>query len=206
MLLKVCGLTRYEDVLFCDNLGVDLVGFIFFKKSPRYISVDKVKSFCTKNAKKVGVFVDHSAHEILQIIEYANLDLVQLHGKYSDTDCEKIGTHRIILTKWPDAYKDKNAFLNEIHRLSNKCLYFLFDAGIKGGGHGTKIKNISFLKAIPEEIKWIIAGGISSNNIEDILCELSPDGIDVNSGVEISKGIKDKDKIMGIYKKIKELR
>ncbi len=94
------------------------------------------------------------------------------------------------MTRWPDTYRDQNDFLNDIENSANRCNYFLFDSGIKGGGHGKSIEKISYLKAIPENIKWLIAGGITEHNIDTILKEVTPFGIDISSGVEIKKGCK----------------
>ena len=206
MLIKVCGLTRYEDVCFCDKLGINMVGFIFYPKSPRFIYSEKVQGFSCDFAKKVGVFVKHDICKINKIIEQAGLDLIQLHGPYSINDCIKIGTSRVIKVIWPDSFKTKKDFLNEVRDYSRACKYLLFDAGTKGGGHGIGIKNIEYLRDIPNDISWLIAGGVCLNNISYFLGHISPHGIDMNSGVESSPGIKDKKAILKIFKKIKETR
>ncbi len=203
MFIKICGLTRYEDVMFCDDIGIDFVGFIFFKKSPRFVSPEKVRKFTVKRAKKVGVFVDHTINEIVDIIDIAKLDFVQLHGDYKEEECMILGKERVILTRWPDRYENIVFFIKELEKLKSIGSYFLMDAGIKGGGHGKEIKNKEFLTSIPEDINWILAGGLCLENIDHLLREINPRAVDINSGVEIKPGIKNKEEILKIYKKIK---
>ncbi len=205
MLIKVCGLTRYEDVEFCDNFGIDFVGFIFYKKSPRCIDTNFVKNIRCKNSLKVGVFVDHAVDDILDIYNEAKLDLVQLHGDYSIKDVEKIGKNRSIKVLWPDSCQNKIDFFNQVKIYVDICKYILIDSGKSGGGHGKSIKNIEWLKELSNDINWFLAGGITYDNIDNMLKNVKPIGLDINSGVEVRAGIKDLKKIELFYNKIKEL-
>jgi phosphoribosylanthranilate isomerase len=154
----------------------------------------------------VGVFVNHDRETIKKIAKQAKLDLIQLHGPYSVEDCRELGASRIIKVLWPDSYDNKKSFLNDLKKYCGACRYFLFDAGKKGGGHGKEISALDYLKIIPKHIKWLMAGGISPDNIETLAKEISPTGWDVNSGVEISPGKKDQKLILNVLKKIKEMR
>ena len=86
MKVKICGITNLEDALLCESLGADMLGFIFYKKSKRYVDPTIVKSICKQlntSIKKVGVFVDSPFDEINIISKESGLDLVQLHGSES---------------------------------------------------------------------------------------------------------------------------
>lgn len=205
MLIKVCGLTTYEDVEFCDYLGINFVGFIFYKKSPRCIDLNFVREVRCKNSLKVGVFVDHTPDEIVDMCDQAKLDLVQLHGDYLVKDILKIGKSRVIKVLWPDKYHEECQFIAHIEKFMANCQYILIDSGKRGGGHGRAVNNLDYLKQLPHKTKWFLAGGLGVHNIFEILQEVNPTGVDLNSGVEVSPGIKDKEKIELICNKIKEL-
>ena len=82
--VKICGITNLDDALSCAEIDVDFIGFIFYKKSPRFIDVNEAKTICeylsNYKIKKVGVFVDEIPYKINQIADYIGLDFVQLHG------------------------------------------------------------------------------------------------------------------------------
>ena len=102
MFIKVCGLTRSEEVAACLNMGIDATGFIFVPGSPREISQDEARALPRGAALRVGVFAKSSAARVLQIADRAGLDYVQLHGGESTAYCKAIGPERIIKTIWPE--------------------------------------------------------------------------------------------------------
>lgn len=104
LLLKVCGMTLPEQVEAIDKLGVDLLGFIFAKKSPRYVTPEHVEGIERGNAKRVGVFVKQDADEVNRIMETAKLDYAQLHGNQDETFCRAVGPERVIRVFWPQRH------------------------------------------------------------------------------------------------------
>ncbi len=208
MYLKICGITTEEDAQLCEMAGADLLGFIFHPESPRYISPEEVSSIRTRDAKRVGVFVKCPLQEIEDIAEKASLDLLQLHGAFPREICRDLGPSRVIKVMWPERYESPSEFLAEVERYIPFCGYLLFDAGKEGGGHGRAIgtRALSYLSLLPPWVRWILAGGICVENIEEIVSLVRPWGLDVNSCVEEYPGKKDKDRVIAISKKIKEMK
>jgi len=200
-LVKVCGMTRMEDVELCTKLGVDLLGFIFHPKSPRNADPDFVASVKTGKVTKVGVFVDQSPKEVLDTMQQCGLHAAQLHGGQDTTFCWQIGPDAVIRTFWPDTYPSAAALTRDLEHYSEVCGHFLLDAGVKGqGGTGHSI-DFSILQDIEIQTPWFLAGGIGPHNIDEVLA-LNPPGIDINSGVESAPGIKDETKLRAVFERI----
>jgi phosphoribosylanthranilate isomerase len=202
-LVKICGMTRMEDVELCTRLGADLLGFIFHPKSPRNANPAFVASVHT-GVTKVGVFVDQSADEILEIMDRCHLHAAQLHGGQSYDECEKIGPDRVIRAFWPQTYPSANALARDMERYSEVCGHFLLDAGGKGqGGTGQSI-NFAMLQDIEIQTPWFLAGGLGPHNLDAALA-VNPPGLDINSGVEREPGIKDETKLQAVFDRLATL-
>ncbi|WP_028575734.1 phosphoribosylanthranilate isomerase [Desulfonatronovibrio hydrogenovorans] len=201
LLIKVCGLTRADDLEFCQNTGVDLTGFIFHGPSPRFMEPEQVGLMEKKNELRVGVFVDQGVDEILKTIDLARLDLVQLHGNQDINFCRAIGPDRVIRTFWPEGFTDLQDFQEELEGFSQACRYFLFDAGRSLGGHGRSI-SCPWLERVTSPRLYFLAGGLGPDNVGNVL-ELGLTGLDLNSGVESSPGIKDPEKIRQVLKLVR---
>ncbi|SDL32791.1 phosphoribosylanthranilate isomerase [Maridesulfovibrio ferrireducens] len=197
-LIKVCGMTRVEDVANCEELGADFLGFIFHPSSPRCVDAEFVRSVEVTKAKKVGVFVKQSAAEIREIMKNAKLDFAQLHGGQNEEFCKAIGKERVIKVLWPQRYDSVKEFQDDIDRFAPFCSYMLFDAGSSGGGHG-KTLDFSVFSEVKIQIPWLLAGGLSSKNLLEAISSAKPDGVDLNSGVEVSPGIKDINKLSAAF-------
>ncbi|MBQ7739162.1 MAG: phosphoribosylanthranilate isomerase [Desulfovibrionaceae bacterium] len=193
MLIKICGLTRAEDVQVALDLGCDLAGFIFHPQSPRYIEPSVAASFDSGNMRRVGVFVTEDSDEILQIAKEARLDLIQLHGDQSEEVAQKIGPERVIRVLWPDRYMHKGQLYQAMCKQAH-CAYYLLDAGMSRGGSG-KTFDWAEISGIEAPHPWFLAGGLRAKNIVLAMQEFSPDGLDLNSGLEEAPGIKSKAKM-----------
>ncbi|KUJ95970.1 MAG: phosphoribosylanthranilate isomerase [Desulfonauticus sp.] len=205
MLVKVCGLRQAEEVKALVEMGVDLLGFIFYPQSPRYLAPQEaaqVMPFCSQG-KRVGVFVNNRVEEIVNISEIARLDYVQLHGAQDLEFCKELHFLKLIKVMWPEKYTRAKDLERDLKLFAPWVEYFLFDAGGFGGGHGRVIKQgvwEQFLADYP----IILAGGIGPHNIEQVL-KYKPMGVDLNSGVEIAPGRKDLTKVKLVLQTIKEL-
>jgi len=197
MLIKICGLKFSKDIQVCEEIGADFLGFIFHPASSRYVEPETVSALPRTGAMRVGVFVRQDVEEVKAIMQRAGLDIAQLHGDYSPKDCGQIGSERVSKVFWPERYTDLNSFNRELELYREYCRYFLFDAGTRGGGHGKPIRNDLLSKMSPD-IPWFLAGGVTPENLEKLLKQYSPDGIDLNSGVEKAPGDKDEDKLRAI--------
>jgi phosphoribosylanthranilate isomerase len=194
LLVKVCGLTRPQDARLCLELGVDLTGFIFAAKSPRRVTPETVRGMPQGSALRVGVFVEQSVGEVLDIMEYAGLDLAQLHGGQSPEFCRAVGARRVIRVFWPAQHASPDALKTELERFAAVCHMLLLDAGTAGGGHG-KTLDLDFLRGLQAPLPWLLAGGLGPDNIASALAKIRPHGVDLNSQVESAPGIKDHEKL-----------
>ena len=198
--VKICGMTQLKDALFAVEQGVDAVGFIFYKKSPRAVTMKTVREIITKLpplVDTVGVFVNESAERLNKIADYCGLDLVQLHGEESPAFCRKI--HRRVIK----AFRVKD--LQSIKQLEKFPVSgFLLDT-FSDDLHGGTGKTFDWNLALPAKKMGpvILAGGLTPRNILQAVRQVSPYGVDVCSGVEKSPGIKDLEKVRAFLKNIR---
>lgn len=201
--IKVCGLTRLEDAQQAVDLGAMALGFIFYPKSPRYISPEKVHSILSQlkapaKLLSVGVFVNADRETLLETQQKSGIQILQLHGDETPELCASLSEQRL----W------KAIRLKDKEQLSALSLYephieaFLFDAAVEGayGGTGHAVKT-ELLEVIPRRKPIIIAGGITPENWECIYDHHSPWAIDLSSGVESSPGIKDPEKLNKLFRR-----
>ncbi len=193
---KVCGITNEKDALKAANLGAWAVGFIFYKKSPRFISPFKAKKIIEKLppfVTPVGVFVNHNAGAMKDIINHCGLRAVQLHGDEDCHTCHRLRRYNVKIVK---AFRvGENLDVKNIE--SYKVDAFLFDTLDKDNYGGTgKTFDWNLLKEVKSlNVPIILSGGLNSKNVIEPVTELRPYAVDVNSGVEESPGIKDAGKM-----------
>jgi len=197
--LKVCGITRLEDALLASELGVDALGFVFYKKSPRYIRpedaqliIQKLPPFMTT----VGLFVNPEQQDIDAILDVCALDIIQLHGDESPSFCAQQRLR--VIKAVPIASR---AHLENIKSFA--CSVLLDAKAPEGvyGGTGTSF-DWSMLDGVTHKYPLILAGGINSQNIIDAKAVKGLYALDVSSGVESAKGIKDKEKMIELCEKL----
>ena len=201
--VKVCGLTRAEDITACFKSGIDFTGLIFAPQSPRHISPEQAAQLPhdpSGRCKRVGVFVKQPLEEILQTARTARLNLVQLHGGEDPEYCWSVGPERVIKVLWPQKLSPVELKIEleaEFARFAPVCSYFLLDSGLSGGGSGQRLdeKALSALAAINPPRPWFLAGGLDGQAAVQALQYCHPYALDFNSGLEISPGIKDIQKI-----------
>ena len=202
MIIKVCGITRQEDVESCLALGVDWLGFIFHPSSPRCVSPEAAARLQTGKAKRVGVCVSQTLEEIEHLMDRARLDLVQLHGDQPVETCRRLGPDRVIKVFWPERFVDKEGFEAELSRFEAAASTFLFDAGRKGGGSGEPII-AAWLGKLISPRPWLLAGGLGPETIRMLLGACRPQGVDLNSGIEAAPGLKEHSKLKQTLEAIK---
>ena len=193
-LVKVCGMTRAEDVLGCTEAGADLLGFIFAAKSPRCVTPAQAAALPRTTAKRVGVFVEQTLAEVLAIMAEADLDLAQLHGNQDADFCRAVGPDRVIRAFWPQKHPDLGSLAAEIAPFAGAVRFALLDAGTAGGGHGKSL-DFATLAALSPPMPWLLAGGLGPDNLAEAVRLAAPHGVDLNSGVESSPGLKDLAKV-----------
>lgn len=194
LIVKICGLTRPEDVTGSAAAGADLTGFIFAAKSPRCLTPGQAAALPRTTAKRVGVFVEQSLAEILAIMDAAELDLAQLHGDQSPDVCRAIGPQRVIRTFWPGRYPDTASLAAAVAPFAGAIRYALLDAGTSSGGHGQPL-DFQVLAELSLPMPWLLAGGLGPDNVAQAVRLARPGGVDLNSGVETSPGLKELAKV-----------
>ena len=197
--LKICGITRTEDALLAVSLGVHALGFVFYKKSPRYISPERVSEIIIEIppfVQTVGVFVNETMEKIKNIASFCGLNLIQLHGEESPLFCEKLSLACIKAFR----IKDETSLKNMV-AYKGKVRGFLVDTYKKEqpGGTGESFDWELAIKAKIYNVPIILAGGLNPNNIKRAAETIQPYALDVNSGIEKAPGIKDKDLMKKLF-------
>jgi phosphoribosylanthranilate isomerase len=207
MRVKICGITQIEQGQKIAALGASSLGFICVERSPRYITPDKIKAIAEHlptTVDKVGVFADHSLSEIRAIVNQANLTAVQLHGTESSEFCTKLRQLLPSNIELIKAFRLKTAASWQATLVYQEVVdTLLLDAYHPQmlGGTGKTI-DWQTLKNFQSTIPWLLAGGLTPNNITDALSCLNPDGIDLSSGVERSPGDKDLTKVAQLFQNL----
>jgi phosphoribosylanthranilate isomerase len=202
--IKICGITRLEDALEAQKSGAWALGFIFFNGSKRYIEPLKAAEIISKlgsNIEKIGVFVDESCEDTLEIIKIAGLSAVQLHGSESREHVERLNEH----TKVLKSFRVKNDFDCSVLE-GYKAYAFLLDTYSDNGCYGGTGKTFDWHHALSckKYGRIILAGGLNENNITEAIRTVGPWGLDVSSGVETAPGIKNKEKINAFFNMVKK--
>ena len=197
--VKICGMREAEQVEQLVDFGVDAIGMIFYESSPREITLDQAKLIrraVPAFVNLVGVFVNTDSDEINAIADNVGLDLIQLHGDQSIDFANQLSRPYIKVIRVKN-----QKIVNQERQIHNKAQGYLLDTFSDSayGGTGDRIENE--LLSLPLQKNTILAGGINTDNIDNILA-LNPYAVDINSGVEIAPGDKDVKKIELIMNKI----
>jgi len=203
--VKICGITNLEDALAALFSGADALGFIFYKKSPRYITIPKaanISRILPKKILKVGVFVNPTKKEVKLAYRSCKLDMVQLHGEESCGFCSSFKKYKVI-----KAFKVNKDFDFSKLRKYNVFAY-LFDTFSKHslGGTGRKFDWNLLKKADKIKRPFFLSGGLNLHNINSALKMVNPDWVDLSSAVEVKPGKKDHNKINSFIRKVKCVR
>lgn len=190
--IKVCGITRLEDALAASALGVDAIGFVFYPKSPRYIEPTKAAAIIRKLppfVSAVGLFVNPTQALIAEVLQSVPLGVIQLHGDESPEFCH--AQRRRVLK----AIAVSNA--DDLKKAAAYNCPLLLDAKAPAGvygGTGTSF-DWSLLEGFEHDFPLTLAGGLNTDNVRDALAVRQWFALDVSSGVEMSPGIKDSEKM-----------
>lgn len=199
MQVKVCGITNVEDAIMVAELGVNYLGYVVnYTASPRYIAPTNAAHIIRKvrkvypQVRHVGVVVDPNQFDCQDIIDELDADIIQFHGSESTSYIESLQ----YIDKWKAVEiakpEDMRLIAELISQYESVVDGILLDSG-KGSGQLIPAELLSSLKI---QSTFILAGGITPENILERLQLCSPDIIDINSGVEIEPGKKDRDKII----------
>ncbi len=190
--IKICGITNLEDALAAAEFGADALGFIFYKKSPRYIDPEKAVEIISQLPPiivPVGIFVNEREEKIREIQELTCIQTIQLHGDETPEFCQRFGVRVIKAFQ----VKDKESIKHMAHYHVGA---FLLDSYRDGQRGGTGTIFDWHLAVVAKTFgKIILAGGLTPENAAEAVKLVQPYGVDVSGGVEREKGFKDHAKI-----------
>lgn len=201
--IKICGLTRKEDVHTAVASGVDAIGFVFYGQSPRFIVPDVVGRLIAEVPPFVtttGLFVNATSEDIRDVVAKAPVALLQFHGDETIAQCVAAATSvnrpfmRAVRVRSAMTSADLLKYESDYRASSPLFAGLLLDAFVDGYGGGGKVFDWSL---IPKELapRLVLSGGLSAQNATDAVVRVRPYAVDVSSGVESAKGIKDAAKI-----------
>ncbi len=201
--IKICGITREQDMQAAVNSGADALGFVFYDKSPRHVGLEQaaeivqaVPPFVTV----VGLFVNPSVEYVREVLAQVSLDVFQFHGEEPPEFCGQFGR----------AYLKAVRVKTGVDLVQCAARYaaaqgLLLDAFIEGthGGTGESFDWALIPHDLPLPV--ILSGGLHSGNVATAIKQVRPYAVDVSSGVEVTKGIKDAAKIAAFIKEVKNI-
>ena len=204
MRIKICGLTRLQDVQLAAECGAFALGFVFYPLSPRAISALSVKEIsCDVSADiwKVGVFVNQSTDEILTIAQQAGLTHVQLHGDESPEQMNQIRNSGLEVIKALRITSE-----SDLQKAAAYDCLLLLDAAVPGvwGGSGHQA-NWELAAELASQRQLILAGGLNATNLEAAAQVVKPWAFDLSSGVESAPGIKNHHDIQTLFAKARTI-
>jgi len=189
--IKICGITRVEDAFTAVKAGADALGFVFYKKSPRYITPSKARRIIESLPPFIsitGVFVNEKQGAISDIAGFCALDAIQLHGDEDCHECHRLKRYGLKIIK---GFRVGESFNFEAVQ-AYKVNAYLFDAYDKDGFGGTgKAFRWELLKGLKSRVPVILSGGLTPDNVREAVQAVDPYAVDVSSGVEKEPGIKD---------------
>lgn len=195
--VKICGIKTPEILEVTAEAGADFAGFVFYPKSPRFVETEQAVALVSRlpsYVKSVGLFVNPEDGQIADVLRLTKLEMIQLHG---DESPERVGQVRKIFSlpvikAIPVSSEDDFV---QVQAYEDATDWLLFDRKSDAyGGTGQSfdwnlLRNKTFKKP------WMLSGGLTADNVAEALSLLFPTAVDVSSGVESARGVKDADKI-----------
>jgi phosphoribosylanthranilate isomerase len=200
--VKICGITRVQDALATARSGADAIGLVFYERSPRHVSITQAAQLAAALppfVSVVGLFVNAEAAFVREVLASVPLDMLQFHGDESPEYCAQFSRPYIKAIR-VKAGVDLLQCASDFR--SAKGL--LLDAHVQGipGGTGTAFDWALIPKQLPLPV--ILSGGLDTQNLAAAIKQVRPYAVDVSSGVEASKGIKDAAKIAAFINEVKK--
>lgn len=201
--IKICGITNADDALAAVDMGADLLGFNFYPKSKRYITVDKAHAIINKLptfVDTVGLFVNATAEEVREVVGKGMLDWIQLHGDETPAFCDSLSDVGVKIIK-AIRVRSKKDIKSVRNFFTDVILLDAYDAKLYGGTG--KVFDWKLIGNTQQRI--FLAGGITPENAVDAI-DVGVYGIDVCSGIESEPGKKDHEKMRRLFENIEHVR
>ncbi|PTN50692.1 phosphoribosylanthranilate isomerase [Achromobacter xylosoxidans] len=199
--IKICGLTREQDIDAAVAAGVDAIGFVFYPKSKRCLTPTRaaqLRRMVPSFVDVVALFVNAQEAEVQAVLDQVKPELLQFHGDETPQDCAHYG-HRFLR-----AFRAGAPGLDTAENLASTCraygeaagwLFDSYSAGYGGSGHGFDYALLDEVRADPVSRPLILSGGLNAENVGQAVELVRPWAVDVSSGVELEQGIKSSDRI-----------
>jgi phosphoribosylanthranilate isomerase len=209
--VKICGITNIDDARTAVEAGADMLGFIFYPPSPRYVPPERAREIILKikrltlNVKTVGVFVDEPLDVVRAIMDTASLDLAQLHGQETPEMVNALSKRAYKALQARDA-ETARALMEKYRGVVNGNIpAFIADAppAQLPGGNGM-VADWSVAREIAKQFPILLAGGLKVENVRAAIEQVLPYGVDVSSGVERAPGFKDHWKVREFIEQVKK--
>lgn len=194
-LVKICGVRDQESLEVAVDAGASFIGFVFFEPSPRCIDIETAKHLAhliPDTVEIVGLFVDASDEQIRDVLSEVPLTMLQLHGLESPERVMDVKTKFNIPVMKAIPIADESD-LEYVSSYSQVADWLLFDTKMvdgTSGGHGVAF-DWSLLSNVRTVLPWFLAGGLTPENVNAAIKMVNPPALDVSSGVELEKGVKD---------------
>lgn len=215
--VKICGITNPEDGIVAAEAGADLLGFVFYPKSPRYVTPERAREIIAglrdaarssssltaagtivAGTRFVGVFVDEPVENVRRIMDQCGLDLAQLHGSEPPAEVKLLAprAYKALRPKhWADVYASVGTYRDAVTVRDDRPA-FLIDAyhPWKFGGTGEEADRRA-ARMVAAQFPILLAGGLTPENVAAAIAYVEPWGVDVSTGVESAPGKKDAEKV-----------
>jgi phosphoribosylanthranilate isomerase len=195
--VKICGITRVEDAISAVDAGADAIGLVFYKQSPRFVSIEQAQAIVAAMPpfiSVVGLFVNAATAEIQSVLSKVRLDIIQFHGDETPQHCEQTCVQiNLPFYKAIRVKPDTNLLQYATDFKAAKALLLDTYSEQAYGGTGHVFDWNLIPNNLPKPI--ILAGGLDANNVVDAIKQVRPYAVDVSGGVELTKGIKDAAKV-----------
>ena len=206
MRVKICGIKQPDQGKAIAIAGATALGFICVPNTPRYVTKQQIRAVVEqlpKQIDQIGVFANSSVEEICQIVEFAGLTGVQLHGDESPEFCHQLRSMlpgieiiKALRIKNSQALEQVEIYFSSVDTL----LLDAYNPQMLGGTGATL--DWKTLQQFQPGCPWLLAGGLTPDNVLDALKQVNPNGIDLSSGVERAPGDKDLDKVAKLFEKL----
>jgi phosphoribosylanthranilate isomerase len=198
--VKFCGMTRREDAVAAADLGADAVGFVFWERSPRYVTPEAARAILQALPPlvwRVGVFVDAPVAEIRATVDLVGLDVVQLHGH------ETPEVARVLAGRLVKALDCRSSDVLSAAEAWGREVLLLVDAvdRVRRGGTG-QLADWTIARELSKRRPIVLAGGLTPDNVASAVATVRPYGVDVTSGVEARPGVKDIDRMRAFMRAV----
>jgi phosphoribosylanthranilate isomerase len=201
--IKICGITRVQDALAAAASGADALGLVFYKESSRHVALQQgasVAAAIPPFVTLVGLFVNPSAEEVRNVLQQVPLDVLQFHGEEAPEFCAQFGRPYLKAVR-----VKAGVDLVQCAARYKGAQGLLLDAYVEGahGGTGESFDWTLIPRALP--LPLILSGGLHAGNVAAAIAQIHPYAVDVSSGVEASKGIKDVAKIAAFINEVNKI-